>query len=61
MKMTRTLLISALILLGLPVNPALAQVSNAVVVASCGTPPATYSAGANRQITQDTNGNLCFN
>ena len=39
--------------------PAHAQVSNAVVVSTCGTPPAIYTAGANRQITQDTTGTLC--
>ncbi len=36
-----------------------AQQTNAVVVATCGTPPATYPAGANRQLTQDTTGKLC--
>lgn len=39
--------------------PALAQLSNAVVVAACGTPPITYTAGATRQVTQDTAGNIC--
>lgn len=37
-----------------------AQNSNAVVVTSCGTPPGSYTSGANRQVTQDTNGNLCI-
>lgn len=36
-----------------------AQSTSAVVVAACGTPPATYSAGANRALTQDTTGALC--
>ena len=40
-------------------TPAHAQLSNAVVVAACGTPPATYSPGATRQVTQDTAGNVC--
>ena len=36
-----------------------AQATNAVVVPACGTPPATYAPGANRQLTQDTTGRLC--
>lgn len=39
--------------------PAIAQTSLAIVVPSCGTPPSTYSAGSNRQVTQDTTGKLC--
>lgn len=38
-----------------------AQSTNAIVVAACGTPPAAYVAGNNRQITQDTTGALCSN
>lgn len=38
---------------------AAAQTTSAVVVSACGTPPTTYSAGQNRQVTQDTGGNLC--
>lgn len=33
--------------------------SSAVVVATCGTPPATYAAGQTRPLTQDVNGNSC--
>ncbi len=40
-------------------TPVHAQNSNAVVVAACGTPPQTYAAGQNRQITQDTTGSTC--
>ncbi len=56
--MIKRLLLASLILCGIPTAVLHAQ-SAAVVVATCGTPPATYSAGANRQITQDTAGNLC--
>ncbi len=55
--MIKRLLVVALALTWMPML-AHAQ-SAAVVVATCGTPPATYSAGANRQITQDTAGKLC--
>jgi hypothetical protein len=41
--------------------PAEAQSSSAIVVAVCGTPPATYVAGTNRAITQDVNGKSCVN
>lgn len=40
-------------------TPATAQTTSATVVATCGTPPATYSPGANRALTQDTTGTLC--
>jgi len=40
-------------------NAAYAQASSAIVVSSCGTPPTTYAAGQNRQVTQDTTGKLC--
>lgn len=40
-------------------SPAAAQATSAVVVSACGTPPTTYSAGQNRQVTQDTNGRVC--
>jgi hypothetical protein len=36
-----------------------AEADTAVVVAACGTPPATYAAGQNRPQTQDENGVLC--
>lgn len=36
-----------------------AQAQNAKVVATCGTPPDTYTAGESRQITQNTTGKLC--
>lgn len=41
--------------------PAMAQSSPglAAVVAACGTPPSTYSAGQNRPITQNTSGQTC--
>jgi len=39
--------------------PAQAQTTSATVVSSCGTPPSTYTAGANRALTQDTTGTLC--
>ena len=58
--MTRNILAfltaAALLLIG---APAFAQVSNAVVVSDCGTPPGSYTAGQNRQITQDTSGYVC--
>jgi hypothetical protein len=54
----RTLLLAA-VLLVVPSLAAQAQSTSAVVVAACGTPPTTYSAGANRQVTQDTSGKLC--
>lgn len=38
-----------------------AQTTSATVVAACGTPPITYTAGANRAITQDTTGSACTN
>lgn len=61
-----SLLASAAILggsatLGMQMQPAAAQNTNAAVVAICGTPPAVYPAGSNRQITQDTNGKACVN
>lgn len=59
MKIIRTLLLSILGLALLAPAHALAQISNATVVSACGTPPATYSAGANRAITQDTTGKIC--
>lgn len=31
----------------------------ALVVATCGTVPVTYTAGQIRQLTVDTNGNVC--
>lgn len=41
--------------------PAFAQGAGqtAIVVTTCGTPPATYTAGQVRQITQDINGQAC--
>lgn len=38
---------------------AVAQSTSAIVVAACGTPPTTYAAGTNKQLTQDTTGTLC--
>lgn len=42
-------------------TPAEAQTTSATVVTVCGTPPTTYTAGANRAITQDTTGKTCVN
>lgn len=39
--------------------PALAQTTTAVVVAACGTPPGSYTAGQSKQMTQTTGGLLC--
>lgn len=36
-----------------------AQGMSALVVATCGTPPITYTAGQSFPITMDTNGNIC--
>ena len=59
----RAVLAGAGLVLGLAIlsmaSPAAAQ--NATVVSACGTPPATYPVGANRAVTQDTNGNTCTN
>lgn len=38
-----------------------AQSSTATVVATCGTPPLTYTAGQSYAITMDTTGKLCSN
>lgn len=58
--MTRALSLLAALALACSVSvPAFAQQSSAVVVAACGTPPAAYPAGANRALTQDTDGQLC--
>jgi hypothetical protein len=54
--MKKLFLIAALFLLPCAAH---AQSTSAIVVASCGTPPAGYTAGQNRQITQDTTGKLC--
>lgn len=52
-------LAAAIVALSLFAPAAHAQLSNAAVVATCGTPPATYTAGTTRQVTQDTAGNIC--
>lgn len=39
--------------------PAHAQTTSAVVVATCGTPPVTYTPGQPNPITQDTTGKVC--
>ena len=56
---TLRLLLAALI--GLILAPSLlcAQTSSAVVVASCGTPPITYSPGQFYPLTMDEDGNFC--
>lgn len=51
-------LVAALSLVSAPA-PAHAQTTSATVVANCGTPPTTYSAGQNRQVTQGTDGRVC--
>lgn len=51
-------IVAALSLLA-PSGIAHAQTTSAVVVAACGTPPTTYAAGQNRQVTQDTTGRVC--
>jgi hypothetical protein len=58
-KITTSLFAVALALGSLWAVGAAAQTSNAVVVSACGTPPASYPAGSNRQVTQDTTGKLC--
>ena len=55
----RKLLLIATILI-LP-SIAQAQVGNAFVVTSCGTPPSTYVAGTVRAVLIDVNGNVCSN
>lgn len=49
----------SMVLIGCQVPIAQAQTTSATVVATCGTPPATYPAGSNRALTQDTTGTLC--
>lgn len=56
--MKKLILVVLLALMGFFL-PAEAQTTSAVVVTSCGTPPTAYSAGQNRQVTQDTTGTLC--
>jgi hypothetical protein len=59
----KRLLLAALVLLSLQWAAPLAhaQSISAVVVSSCGTPPATYVAGYPYPITQDTTGKSCTN
>jgi len=52
-------LLLALGLLGLSAIAAHAASQAATVVASCGTPPVTYTAGQSFPVTQDTTGKLC--
>lgn len=61
MKLQRIIPLGLCLAALLAAAPAFAQTTSAVVVATCGTPPTTYAAGANRQVTQDTAGNLCIN
>lgn len=56
--MRKLLLIAAILLLP---SIAQAQVGNAFVVTSCGTPPSTYVAGTVRAVLIDLNGNVCSN
>ncbi len=51
--MKRLLLVSALLLCTLTSSDA------ALVVATCGSPPVTYTAGQVMRITVDTNGRIC--
>lgn len=57
----KKLLLAPLTLIALLLGalPAVAQTTSAVVVAICGTTPTPYTAGANRQVTQDPSGKLC--
>ena len=56
----KRLFLAFLLAVGLA-SPALAQgvPGTAIVVNSCGTPPATYSAGQNQPVLQDANGRQC--
>lgn len=51
--MKKILLVSALLLCTSVSSDA------ALVVATCGTPPVTYTVGQHRQITVDTSGKIC--
>jgi hypothetical protein len=53
--------LAALIIVLAGVLPAHAQSQNSQVVANCGTPNSTYTAGQNAPTTQDTNGKGCIN
>ena len=61
MKIVLRLLFAAALALGAPLPLAHAQALNAVVVASCGTPPQTYTAGQFQPVTIDTTGKFCSN
>jgi hypothetical protein len=54
--MRRILLIAAILLFP---SIAHAQIGNAFVVSSCGTPPSTYAPGTIRNTLVDANGNSC--
>ena len=56
----KRLFLAFLLAVGLA-SPALAQgvPGTAIVVNSCGTPPATYTAGQNQPVLQDVNGRQC--
>lgn len=57
--MRKLLGLLACLLLGMAPHVAGAATSSAVVVATCGTPPVTYTAGQTFPLTQDTTGTLC--
>lgn len=59
MKIKFLLLASCLALYGATAAYAQTTPDVATVVAACGTPPSTYSAGTNRAVLQDTNGKVC--
>jgi hypothetical protein len=58
-----TRLLVALLALALPLATACGQTAggavNALIVASCGTPPGTYSVGQIKAVLQDTTGKVC--
>lgn len=43
----------------LAIGASIAKADTAIVVATCGTPPATYGAGQNRPMTMNTDGEVC--
>lgn len=55
----RKLLAGLIALVSIAAAPAYAQTNSAIVVATCGTPPTTYTAGQPFPLTQDTTGVAC--
>ena len=58
--MKNTAFLASLAVLPFLSLPSHAATTMVPVVASCGTPPQTYNAGGNYQLTQDTTGKLCI-